>query len=419
MRNFKRASIHIFVGIILITIGIFAFIQQILFMTRVFNILGKIFLVQSVFNLYQYFIHKKEKLDLPVIFLTMFVGIFILLYTNIPVFLFVIIFAIYITMHGIVHLYTYLHRRKNKISGRLIALLSAIVLLVNGVVVLLSPSVSGDQVIQIIAIYSILLGIRYINDAVLMFVPEKQKDDLKRKFRINLPIFVTAIFPKLMMDYVNDMVAVKLPMEVKNTDKEINLEIYIHASGQGYGQVGHCDIYIDGEIISYGNYDYYSTKFFEILGDGVLIISKKDEYLPFCIKEDKKTIFGYGLHLNEVQLEAVRQAIAALKADSYQWYPPAYFDGSNTADYASRLYLETGASYYKFKKGKFKNYFLFGNNCVLLVEHLIGRIGHDIINMNGIISPGRYQEYLQKEYYKKDSQVVTRNVYNKESINHH
>lgn len=419
MSNLRRASISVFVGIILITIGVFAFIQQILFMTRVFNILGKVFLVQSIFNLYQYFIHKKEKVDLPVIFLTMFVGIFILLYTNIPVFLFVIIFAIYITLHGLVHLYTYLHHRKNKISGRLIALLSSIVLLVNGIIVLVSPSVNGDQVIQIIAIYSILLGIRYINDAILMFVPEKQKDDLKRKFRINLPIFVTAIFPKLMMDFVNDKVAVKLPMEIKNKDQEINLEIYIHASGQGYGQVGHCDIYIDGEIISYGNYDYYSTKFFEMMGDGVLIISKKDDYLPFCIKEDKKTIFGYGLHLNEVQLQAVREAIVALKEDSYQWYPPAYFDRSNTADYASRLYLETGASYYKFNKGKFKKYFLFGNNCVLLVEHLIGRVGHDIININGIISPGRYQEYLQKEYYKKDSQVVTRNIYNKESIDHH
>ncbi|MFV0393902.1 MAG: DUF308 domain-containing protein [Coprobacillaceae bacterium] len=418
MNNIQRAGMDILVGIILVGIGIIAYIQEKLFMVRVFDMLGYIFVIQSIFNLYQYFIHRKEALQLPSIIITMLIGIGILLYTDIPVYLLVVLFAIYVTFHGVARFLIYWNYKENKVTGRLLILIISIILLVIGLATLISPRMNTNQVIRIVAIYVVLLGMRYIKDGILIIVPESKKDIFRRKIRISLPIFMTALLPKVMMDYVNDKVAVESPTEIKNTNKNINLEIFIHASGKGYGQVGHCDICIDGEIISYGNYDYYSTKLFEMMGEGVLIISKKDIYLPFCIHESDKTIFGYGMHLNPTQLRSVRKAVAAMKANSYQWYPPAYFDSSIKIDYASRLYLETKAKFYKFKKGKFKKYFVLGSNCVLLAENLIGRIGQDIININGIISPGHYQDYLEKEYYKKDSQVVARYIYNKNSLVH-
>lgn len=418
MENKKRASNSILLGILLIVIGIFAFIQQMLFIIRVFDIIGGVFLVHGVSNLYQYFIHNKQKLDLPMTILTMLTGGFLLLYPDIPVYLSTIIFAIYITLHGIMRFLVYWNYKENKVTGRLVFLILAIVLFVVGITVLLSPRVNTNQVIQVVAIYAVLLGISNVKDGILMIVPEVKQDVLRRKIRISLPIFITALLPKIMMEYFNDRVAVKSSNKVKVIEKDINLEIYIHASKKGYGQVGHCDICIDGEIISYGNYDYYSTKLFEMIGDGVIIVSKKDTYLPFCIKDSKKTIFGYGLHLNPIQLRAVRKAIANMRTQSYEWFPPSYFDSAQKKDYASRVYLETGAHFYKLKKGRFKKYFVLGSNCVLLVEYLIGRIGQDIITMNGIITPGRYQEYLESEYYKKDSQVKTRNIYNETTIVH-
>ena len=50
-------------------------------------------------------------------------------------------------------------------------------------------------------------------------------------------------------------------------------------------------------------------------------------------------------------------------------------------------------------------------NCVKLVDEVIGRSGTDILSLNGIITPGTYYDYLNREYEKQDSMVVTRRVY--------
>ncbi|WRK53471.1 hypothetical protein SD457_26235 [Coprobacillaceae bacterium CR2/5/TPMF4] len=39
--------------------------------------------------------------------------------------------------------------------------------------------------------------------------------------------------------------------------------------------------------------------------------------------------------------------------------------------------------------------------------------GLDIIDLNGIISPGTYQNYLEKEYQRVNGVVVSKNVYNR------
>ena len=80
-------------------------------------------------------------------------------------------------------------------------------------------------------------------------------------------------------------------------------------------------------------------------------------------------------------------------------------------DYASRLYKATQASFYKFKKGRFKYYFVMTNNCVLLADHIIGKSGIDIVNMNGIITPGTYFSYFEEEAKKENSRVLLKTLY--------
>ncbi len=36
----------------------------------------------------------------------------------------------------------------------------------------------------------------------------------------------------------------------------------------------------------------------------------------------------------------------------------------------------------------------------------------DIIDLNGIISPGTYQNYLEKEYQRINGTIITKNIYN-------
>ena len=52
-------------------------------------------------------------------------------------------------------------------------------------------------------------------------------------------------------------------------------------------------------------------------------------------------------------------------------------------------------------------------NCVLLADSILSKAGTDIINTAGIISPGAYYDYLQKEYTLKNGIVVSRDVYGK------
>ena len=80
-------------------------------------------------------------------------------------------------------------------------------------------------------------------------------------------------------------------------------------------------------------------------------------------------------------------------------------------DYPSRLHYKTGAKLYKFKQGKFKTYWALGDNCALFTDRILGCLGADILSIRGIISPGTYLEWLQNEYLKKNSPIVSRTLY--------
>ena len=55
---------------------------------------------------------------------------------------------------------------------------------------------------------------------------------------------------------------------------------------------------------------------------------------------------------------------------------------------------------------------MLGENCVKLVDGIIGSSsGSGAFNMNGIISPGAYQLYLEGEYQKGNTNIVSRVMY--------
>ena len=52
----------------------------------------------------------------------------------------------------------------------------------------------------------------------------------------------------------------------------------------------------------------------------------------------------------------------------------------------------------------------------MLADYIIGKSGIDLLKMNGVITPGAYYEYLNREFQKKNSMVISRKIYNSKNV---
>jgi hypothetical protein len=68
--------------------------------------------------------------------------------------------------------------------------------------------------------------------------------------------------------------------------------------------------------------------------------------------------------------------------------------------------------FFKLKKGKYKTYFVIGNNCCYLADEIVGSFGMDILSLNGIITPGTYYDHLNRLFNQKNSNVISKEIYN-------
>lgn len=318
--------------------------------------------------------------------------------------------------NSIIKLVNYIIFKKNQTEGRFIELFLFIFYLIFGVSCILFPLIRIDTIILIIGIYFILLGSTYILDFIKQIIPAKQKNKLKRKIKITLPVFLSVLIPHNILMQLNKSLNVhNKQINIFNKNEQPDLEIFIHVTKEGFGATGHADLYFENEVISYGNYDSKSIKLFESVGDGVLFTTtNKDEYLKFCIENSKKTIFGFGIKLTDKQKEAIKKQIEKIKNNTYEWNYPIIESKKKKKKkeaYAIRLNRQVKANFYKFNKGKFKTYFVLSTNCVQLVDYILGSTGSDILKINGIITPGTYYDFLATEYMKKNSNVISYKIY--------
>ena len=260
-------------------------------------------------------------------------------------------------------------------------------------------------------------------------LPVHIKDKVKRKIRVSIPTVLESIIPYVVLNEINYLLDKKnmdeeFIYEEKKSDIEPDIEVLVHISNRGFNRLGHCDIVYNGKVLSYGSYDKSTLKLFNTIADGVVFTADRDKYIPFCIKYSKKTLFAFGLKLTDKQKENVLGAIDKIFRDLTPWesdYQKALkvnksVNKEDYGDYASCLYMATNADMYKFTRGRYKRYFTLGNNCVKLADEIIGKSGIDILKMYGIITPGAYYEYLNREFRKKNSMVISRKIYNANSI---
>ena len=300
------------------------------------------------------------------------------------------------------------------------------------VVLLFRTDLRNDMFLIISGVYCILFGAEMISDFITLIIPQRIKNDMKRRIRISPPVYVSTFMPLGTLRYINEYISLndELP-EFKGDDRgdgfPPDIEIMVHVSNNGSGKVGHLDLYFGGEVISYGNHDHSSHRLFGVFGDGVMFTTPdKETYLDFSVTHDRQIVFSYGLRLTPEQLEQVSSEVQRLKNDTLPWKPPYQraceekgeenVKLSDYHDYCSELWNGTHADFHKFGKGKFKTYSILSTNCVLLTDEILGKAGTDIVCIGGIASPGIYYDYLERLYMTHKTMVISKTIYDRKTM---
>ena len=424
MPRFNRNLVfNLLIAFALIVLGAVSIWAKTRLISVVMVALGIALMISGFVELIRFFIpgihhHHGDYNGLFRSLLSIVASVILIWYQGVPQWLMVVLFGGYMLVYVTACLMQWWLYRLDHVKGRLLLFFTALVLYVVGGIFLLSPSLTMDDMLILFGIYFILLGITYLRDS-FESLSSKTKNKVKRKIRITLPAIVCAVIPAKTLNDINAYLKDNEDYEYDDHSQEEtpDLEVYVHVTDNGFGLLGHMDIGFEGTLISYGNYDVESYKLNSVIGDGVFFLSPIASTIENYLSVEKNNLFVYGLKLNEQQKDEIRQTINHIVAKGYRWHTKIErengFDHPQDyqEDYPSRLVYKTGAKFYKFRSGRFKTYFALGSNCVLLADSIIGRLGTDVLSMRGIITPGTYLDYLDKEYHKKGSMVVTRRFY--------
>lgn len=414
-------------GLCIITLGIIVTVGSIDMYTKVINLIVYVFIIYGLSKLVNFILNKKIARNISVllgIIVNIILGFVMLIFPKVPLSILPIVFSIYLLFNSIVKFINYIILKEINLKSRYKELFFSVLFLMLSMLFLFYPLKKLNLFVMIIGIYCILLGFNRIYEFITDILSEKYKLKIKRKLRISLPIFFEAFIPKRALKNINKYIDY-LTSEEKIEEINSDLKVFIHLSKYGFNQFGHMDIMFEDKIYSYGNYDKSSQKLFTALGDGVLfVLNKKDKYIEFCINNSKKTIVEYGIKLTDSQKDKMRKELNKIMEDSVAWEPPVLQDRKRKIknskkeykDYASKLYKATKAEFYKFSKGEYKIYFVLGVNCAYFADTLLKNCVFDVLKLVGIISPGTYYEYLEENYRKRYSKVVSKKIFNKESI---
>ena len=339
---------------------------------------------------------------------------------GIALYLLVMIIGGYQLFTGLISLITWLIYRNNHIHPRVNYLFDAMWMMGFGLYSISPFHDATNFELLLLGFYLIMLGASSVRDG-FYFEKGRSNPKLKRRMRMTLPIFVTALIPISTLRRLNkwfsnhEFQEGTVHSERKN-DQTVDLEIFIHTSESSFFlAMGHVDICYQGQVISYGSYDPHSERLFGMIGDGVLFKANREKYIELCKRESQKTLFAYGLSLSEQQKKAIEEQLREIEELLIPWEPSSQLmkrrEGEIKHTYSYQLKHEADATLYKFSSSKFKTYFVLSTNCVLLADSIVGKAGTDILSPQGFIVPGTYQDYLDLEYTKPSGIVVSRSIY--------
>ena len=340
----------------------------------------------------------------------------------------------YFAYNGLARAIDFVVAKLNRYKGHYYELGTSVFFFGSAVLMIVS-SFRDDVFFVICAVYCMLFGSELLFDFVKVIAPGTFSSGKHRHIRISLPSFVSLFLPIKKLRYFTERDPDKGKRKKDAPQKEEkppengetpDLEILIHVSSYGSGWIGHLDLCLGEEVISFGNHNHSSHRLFGLLGDGVMFTTDRTTYLEYSVIHDRQLVLSYGIKLTPEQLSAVREEIERLKQETVPWKPPMQVDVEETGDetidhniyhdYSCDLWALTHAVFYRFVKGTFKTYSILSTNCVLLAEQILGKAGSDILCISAIASPGMYLDYLERLCLFRKTLIISKTVYDRKAL---
>lgn len=284
------------------------------------------------------------------------------------------------------------------------------VLLVFAALLFMQPLIGALSLAVLLGIHCVIYGLFSLGDGVreLLSLDVKGRR-IRQRIRISPPILLTALIPQWLLRMLSD------PDEAEETARWTrrvtgnenatrDMEVFFHLSRDTAMGMGHVDIALGNTVYAYGCYDASSNRLFGLISDGVLVTAEREKYIAYCLRHEKKKLISFGITLTEEQRGRVRQAAEDFLQGSEPWQPPA-------EDPQALFARETDAAFHKLRKGPFQTYNALKTNCVALADILCGASGLDLMNLQGIITPGTYYAFLDRQFRRPNSIVISRTVY--------
>lgn len=289
-----------------------------------------------------------------------------------------------------------------------------------GLAMIANPISRLVNVRLVAGVYMLLYGFSvFISFLEAMFKWDLDNSRVLSRVRILPPVMLTSLLPVWLLDKFNRM------LERNNTDhiyekpasdearpeemSNVSLVILFHLGRNVAMGYGHVDIALGNTVYSYGCYDDASSKLGGFYSDGTFMVAGLEPYLDYCRRWQRKTLVSFTMRLTIEQEMRVRNALDEILSDCAPWRPG---ERNSTAigqsAHASRMFP---IKYYKVKSGPFKIYSVFRTNCVAMAEMLVGQSGLKVLPTNGIITPGSYYAFLERQLKNPDSPIVRKTVY--------
>lgn len=332
----------------------------------------------------------------------------------------------WISLHAIVKVITIHIKIKDHLPGWIKSLFFLLGDLIMVFILLFMPYRFPMIVDGVVGCYFIIYGGNSLLDFTRELLPAHSGEKLDRKIRLAVPPFLAAIIPPTLMRTILDKDAedqARDDFEAIKEDIPVDLEVYVHIAPSGPAMLGHVDIAYRGFLISYGCYDPHERRLFGTLGDGVILVAPQNPYIYNCLENENKILVGFGIALNDRQKKALNERLLETFSEFEDFYSDEELKRAGKPykgecdDYLSRVTRNVKDShYYKYKDGKFKTFFVLSSNCVFFITHLLGSIGLNLFDMSGIISPGSYFDFLNKQFKSDKSFVISRTIYTRKSV---
>lgn len=410
MSKIINTIIHATSGLLFIIIGIIYIIRNYTVYTLSFKLLGILTLISSLLKLINLILKRKKVLtNILDIFLNTILGILFINKPNLFIYLSTKIFSMYALIQSLCGFINLIIYKQDKLKGKIYILTTSTLSLMLSITLMFSKDTNSIYICYIIGLYLILYGITIISSSILT----------KTKIVLPLPIIFTMFLPNILIKRILK----GLTLEDSKEKQKPDLEIMIHLAEKGSAAMGHVEFAFEDKVYSYACYNYLNRRLFGGIGDGIFGIFDKKAYLKYCICEKNRFILSYGVKLTNKEKENVTKEIDKLISTNTEiWYPEIkyYEDGliekRDFNEMANKIYKHANGKFYRFTKGKYKTFFVLRTNCATCVDNIFNAIGTKIINLEGIISPGTYYSYLEKEYHKKNSKIISKTLYTKELI---